>query len=148
MAREPLVVPGQEMRRSGAPTASLTTTRNNSIVLGVGNDWDSPLPRVPGTNQMLLHQSLASSGDTYWMQMRNAPIPTSGTAVTINDTSPTTDRYNLTIAEIPPVTRSDIQRLWNYHSINSGKWSDPNLGRRGDGTATANGSGGYSFLVC
>ena len=40
------------------------------------------------------------AGDTYWMQMQNAATTLSGTAVTINDTAPTGDRYNLAIVEV------------------------------------------------
>jgi len=86
----------------GAPTATLVTTRNNSWVFGVGNDYDNAIARTPGTNQTVVHQDLTSVGDTYWVQMQNAPTPTSGTSVTINDTAPTGDRYNLTICEILP----------------------------------------------
>ena len=84
----------------GAPTATLTTTRNGSIVVGVGTDYDNAISRAPGANQHLVHQDLASINDTYWVQAQNAPIPSSATAVTINDTAPTSDRYNLTICEI------------------------------------------------
>jgi len=84
----------------GAPTASLVTTRNNSWVFGVGNDYDSAIARTPGTGQTIVHQLLTSTGDTYWVQMQNATTPLSGTTVTINDTAPTTDRYNLTTVEV------------------------------------------------
>jgi hypothetical protein len=87
---------------SGAPTAQLVTTRNNSWVFGVGNDYDKAIARTPGTNQIVVHQYLSSSGDTYWVQRQNSATPTSGTTVTINDTAPTTDRYNLSICEILP----------------------------------------------
>ncbi|HEY1216190.1 MAG TPA: hypothetical protein VGE93_21385, partial [Bryobacteraceae bacterium] len=87
---------------SGAPTASLVTTRNSSWVFGVGNDYDNAIARTPSTGQTLVHQYLTPTGDTYWVQMQNSPTPTSGTTVTINDTAPTTDRYNLTICEILP----------------------------------------------
>jgi hypothetical protein len=87
---------------SGAPTASLVTTRNNSWVFGVGNDYDQPIPRTPAAGQSIVHQFLSPTGDTYWVQMRNAPTPTKGTAVTINDSAPTSDRYNLVIVEIVP----------------------------------------------
>jgi hypothetical protein len=86
----------------GAPTASLVTTRNNSWVFGVGNDYDQPIPRTPAAGQSIVHQFLSPTGDTYWVQMRNAPTPTKGTAVTINDSAPTSDRYNLVIVEIVP----------------------------------------------
>ncbi len=84
----------------GAPTATLTTTRNNSLVVGVGNDWDNAIARTVGPNQTLVSQYLATIGDTFWVQRTTNPVAVSGTVVTINDTAPTTDRYNLTIAEI------------------------------------------------
>jgi hypothetical protein len=87
---------------SGAPTGSLTTTRNNSWVLGVGNDYDKAVARTVGANQVLVHQYLSATGDTYWVQRQNAPTPVSGTKVTINDTAPTGDRYNLSLVEVLP----------------------------------------------
>jgi len=84
----------------GAPTASLVTTRNNSWVFGVGNDYDNAISRTQGANQTVVHQFLTPTGDTYWVQMQNSTTPLSGTTVTVNDTSPTTDRYNLSIAEV------------------------------------------------
>ena len=87
---------------SGAPAASLTTTRNNSWVFGVGNDYDNPIARTVGSGQTLIHQYMPPVGDTYWVQRQNSPTPASGTTVTINDTAPTTDRYNVTICEILP----------------------------------------------
>jgi len=85
---------------SGAPTASLTTTRNNSLVLAVGSDWDNAIARIVPAGQIMVHQYLASIGDTYWVQRMAATTPTSGTVVTIYDTAPTTDRYNFTIVEV------------------------------------------------
>ena len=87
---------------SGAPSASLVTTKNNSWVFGVGNDWDNAIGRTIGPNQAMVHQYLSPVGDTYWVQRRTNPTPSSGTTVTINDTAPTTDRYNLSIVEILP----------------------------------------------
>ena len=87
---------------SGAPAALLTTTRNNSWVFGVGNDYDNAIARTAGTGQSLVHQYLTPTGDTYWVQMQNSPTPLSGTSVSINDTAPTGDRYNLSICEILP----------------------------------------------
>jgi hypothetical protein len=91
---------GGNSATSGAPTASLLTTGNNSWVLGVGNDYDNAIARTLGTGQTLIHQYLSPTGDTYWVQMEATPIPASGTRATINDTAPTTDRYNLSIVEI------------------------------------------------
>lgn len=85
---------------SGAPTATLTTTRAGSWVWGVGTDWSNPISHAPGPNQTLVDQFLAPAGDTYWVQRQNSAPPTNGTPVSINDTSPTTDRWNLAIIEI------------------------------------------------
>jgi hypothetical protein len=86
---------------SGGPTASLTTTVNNSWVIGVGNDWDNAIPRTVGPNQILVHSYLAPIQDTYWVQ-RLTTLSLGGTRVTINDTAPTSDQYNLSICEILP----------------------------------------------
>jgi hypothetical protein len=51
---------------------------------------------------MMMHQYLSPVGDTYWVQRQNTATPASGAVVTINDTAPTTDRFNLTICEILP----------------------------------------------
>ena len=89
---------------SGAPAASLVTTRNGSWVFGVGDDWDNATARTLGPNQTMVHQYLASVGDTYWVQQQNAVTASSGTTVTINDTAPSGDRFNLTIVEVLPAS--------------------------------------------
>ena len=93
---------------AGAPSATLTTTRNNSWVFGVGNDYDTATNRTVGANQVLVHQYFPPVGDTYWVQRALNPTPTSGTAVTINDTLPNTDRYNLFIVEIKALNAPDV----------------------------------------
>jgi hypothetical protein len=85
---------------SGAPSASLTTTRANSLVIGVGNDWDNATARTLGGGQTLVHQYLATVGDTFWVQRTTNAVAASGSVVTINDTAPATDRYNLTLCEV------------------------------------------------
>jgi hypothetical protein len=85
---------------SGAPSATLVTTRNNSLIFGVGNDWNHAIPRTVGPNQALVHQFLAPVDDTYWVQRFVAPIPVSGTSVTLNDVAPTDDRWNVAVVEI------------------------------------------------
>ena len=89
---------------SGAPTGSLVTTRNGSLVVGVGNDWDSNTSRTLGSGQTLVHQYLATVGDTFWVQRMSASTPAAGTTVTINDTAPTADRFNLSLCEILPAS--------------------------------------------
>jgi hypothetical protein len=85
---------------SGAPTGTITTQAANSWVWGVGTDWASATARTVGANQTMVHQYLATIGDTYWVQRQNALTPAAGTSVTINDTAPTADRYNLVVVEI------------------------------------------------
>ncbi len=85
---------------SGSPTASLTTTRDHSLVYGVGNDPSNALQRTTPAGQTLVHQDLASWGNTYWVQVLNNAVPLRGSRVTINDLNPATDPYNLTVVEI------------------------------------------------
>jgi Domain of unknown function (DUF4082)/Glycosyl hydrolases family 16 len=91
---------GSANARSGAPTVSLITSRANSWVFGVGDDFDNAVPRTLGPDQTMVHQYLATVGDTYWVQSQTNTTPFSGTTVTINDMAPTSDRYNLSIVEI------------------------------------------------
>jgi hypothetical protein len=84
----------------GAPTGSLTTSQASSWVFAIGDDWLKSIPRTLGPGQTLIHQATDSVGDTYWVQATNAITPTACTSVTINDTAPTTDPYNLVLVEI------------------------------------------------
>ena len=54
-------------------------------VVGVGDDFENAINRSVGTNQLLVHQYLTPTGNTYWVQIQNTPTPWSGTSVTIND---------------------------------------------------------------
>jgi hypothetical protein len=87
---------------TGAPSASLVTTRSNSFVLGGGNDWDGQTARTVGAGQTLVSQFLGTDGDTFWVQRTTNAVAAAGTSVTINDTATTNHRYNLTIVEILP----------------------------------------------
>ncbi len=94
----------------GAPAASLTTTRNNSWVIGVGTDADSSTSRTLGPNQVMVHQLTGSASGwlawlgqfTGWVQRQNSTTPTAGTVVTISDTAPTNNQYNLSVCEVLP----------------------------------------------
>ncbi|WP_456508844.1 putative Ig domain-containing protein [Arthrobacter sp. TE12232] len=85
---------------SGAPSASVTTTGAGSWVWGVGTDWDAARARTVGPAQTLVDQYFPPAGDTYWVQRQTGLTATSGTVVAINDTAPTTDRWNLAVIEI------------------------------------------------
>jgi hypothetical protein len=85
---------------AGIPLAALTTTRANSWVFGVGTDMSSAIARSLGVGQVMIHQDLAPAGYTFWVQGRSNKTSSAGTTVTIDDTAPTTDPYNLSIVEI------------------------------------------------
>ena len=87
---------------TGAPTGNVTTTRANSWVWGIGVDWANAISRTVGSGQTMVQEFLAPAGDTYWVQRRTTTTSAAGTVVTINDTAPTTDRWNLSIVEILP----------------------------------------------
>ena len=93
---------------TGAPSVTLTTTDSSSLIYGIGDDWAAAKARIAGANQTLINQWVdTKAGDTYWVQDQNSPIAGAGSAVTINDTSPTTDQWNLAAVEIlgsAPVT--------------------------------------------
>lgn len=138
---------GSKSASSGGPTASLTTTVGGSWVIGVGNDFDNPIGRTVGSGQTLLHQYFPPVGDTYWVQMRTAPVATAGTTVTINDTAPTSDRYNLAICEILPAAIGST--TWNISGTISpsagGSGATVTLSGAASATTTADANGNYSF---
>ena len=134
----------------GAPTATLVTTQNSSWVFGVGNDFDNAIARTPGAGQSVVHQDLTSTGDTYWVQMQNGPIPLSGTSVTINDTAPTGDRYNLSVVEILAASAgggstSSISGTLSPSSLVSGAIVTLTLPGGGSVTTSPDASGNYNF---
>jgi beta-lactam-binding protein with PASTA domain len=88
---------------TGAPSVTLATTKANALVYGVGTDWDRAVARTLGSSQVMVHQSVVTAvGATFWVQRRNAAVPSAGTSVEINCTAPTNDRWNLVGVEIVP----------------------------------------------
>ncbi len=132
---------------SGAPSVSVTTTRSGSWVFAVGNDWDKATGRTPGANQSLVHQYLASVGDTYWVQKQNTPTAASGTQVFINDTAPTTDRYNLSVVEVLPSTTvaGSFSATGTITPSAAGNQAVVTLSGPASGSATADSTGTYTF---
>ncbi len=87
--------------QSGAPRTALTTTRSSSWIFGVGNDWDHAVSRTPAAGQTITHEWVDSGvGDTFWMQSLTSATPSSGTSVALQDTAPTSDRWNLVAVEV------------------------------------------------
>lgn len=85
-----------------AASATLTTTRENSLVIGVADDTRSEATRTAGSGQTIVHHYMVTKGGTFWVQERTTPSPAAGYAATINDTAPTGDPFNLEICEILP----------------------------------------------
>jgi hypothetical protein len=86
---------------SGAPTVKLTTTKATSLVFAVGNDYDRAVARTLPAGWVILDQWVNTSvGDTYWSQYTNQPTGPAGSVVTVSDTAPTNDRWNLVAVEL------------------------------------------------
>jgi beta-lactam-binding protein with PASTA domain/Ca2+-binding RTX toxin-like protein len=87
----------------GDPAATITTTRPNSLVFGVGTDWDNPRTIGVGTGQALLNQSSTTAiTDTYWSERATAAVPLAGIPTTLRATGTGTDRWNFAAVEIRP----------------------------------------------
>jgi peptidoglycan/xylan/chitin deacetylase (PgdA/CDA1 family) len=122
---------------SGAPTVSLTTTKDQSLVYVVGNDWDNGIARVLGTDQQMVHQYLKWS--THWVQTLAAgAIARAGSSVRLYDTDPTTDHWNFAAVEIigsaqPPFAEPNVsaglpQTVASGSTVTlTGTASDPNI---------------------
>jgi hypothetical protein len=93
---------GSANAASGAPSVSLTTTIPGAWVWAVGDDWDKAVSRTVGAGQTKFDEFLASTGDTFWTQSQTAPGNPANTKVTLNDTVPTTDRWDMSAIEIRP----------------------------------------------
>ncbi len=87
--------------KTGAPSVSLTTIQPQSLVFAIGNDWDRAVGRVVGAGQTLAGQWVdRGTGDTFWTQSTSGQTGPAGSLVTMNDTSPTNDQWNLVAVEV------------------------------------------------
>ena len=87
---------------SGAPSASIVTTRGNSLVFGVGNDFSNGRTMVAGAGQTKINQFVPATNDTYWLQRVTGPVAAAGSTATISDTyaGAMADQWNLVVIEI------------------------------------------------
>jgi hypothetical protein len=95
--------PASTKHSAGGPImATLKTAFANSWVFAVGADWASATLRTAGSGQIILHQATDHDADKemFWVQARNALTPSAGTTVTINDTKPAKDPYNLVLVAV------------------------------------------------
>jgi hypothetical protein len=86
---------------TGVPTATLQTTRANSWVLGIGDDWWWGHVMTPGPDQVIINQYMPKVDDVYWVQRTLTATPDVG-GVTLDATydGPMTDRWNMALVEI------------------------------------------------
>ena len=109
MAQERSAPPLGNAPNPALPTASLTSTRNNSAVVGVGTDVVNDTPRTAGASQVVVHEFLSVANDnTFWMQARTIPVAASGTLVTINDTAPAARQLQPDHRRGPPVSGQHV----------------------------------------
>ena len=88
---------------TGGAQASLVTTKAQSLVYAVGNDWDRAIARTLGPNQAMVHQWVDTRvNDTFWVQAWASPVAAAGTTITMSAPAPTTDRWNFAAIEIVP----------------------------------------------
>lgn len=88
-------------KRGGAASVSLTTSAAGSLVFGVGEDYTSALAPVLGPGQTLVSQWVDSApGETFWVQDQSAAVPAAGSAVTLQNTAPAADAWDMAAAEI------------------------------------------------
>jgi hypothetical protein len=86
---------------TGAPSLKLTTQGAPSLVFAVGHDYDNAIARTLPANWTMLDQWVDTGpGDTFWTQYTSVPITPAGSVVTVSDTAPTTDRWDLAAVEL------------------------------------------------
>ena len=86
---------------NGAPSAVLTPTGCNSVVMAAGHDWTHSTAPVAVTGQTLAHVFVDHRvHDSFWVQKVAAPTIV-GSAVTVRDTVPVKDRWTLAAVEVP-----------------------------------------------
>jgi hypothetical protein len=86
---------------SGAPHLTLKTEAATSLVFAAGNDWDRAAARTLPVGWVMLDQWLnTGTGDTYWSQYTNQPTGKAGSNISVGDTEPTNDSWNLAAVEL------------------------------------------------
>lgn len=146
-ASTPIGAIGVSNAPSGAPAVSLNTMGTNSVVFGVGNDWDNAIGRTVGPNQSLIHQFLSPVGDTYWVQAVNGTVA-APSVVTVNDVAPTSDQYNMAAVEVLSGNSAPAPTYTLSGSItpsNLGSSSVVTLSRNGTTVASVNSDSNGNF---
>ncbi|HXI30109.1 MAG TPA: PASTA domain-containing protein, partial [Vicinamibacterales bacterium] len=85
---------------AGEPSLTLTTTKPNSWIFGVGNDWDNRKVLTAQSGSTIIAQSPAAITDSFWTVRTTTPQPTAGVTATVGVSGVGTDRYNFAAIEI------------------------------------------------
>jgi hypothetical protein len=86
---------------STSASAGVVTQAAGSLIYAVGNDFDRGVARTVPAGQTKVHEFLAPTGDTFWVQTASAPIATAGTTATLSATVPApADQFNFAIVEV------------------------------------------------
>ena len=85
----------------GLPEVSLTTTEAGTLAFAVGNDSSAAAARTLASNQVLLSQDLdTAKASTFWSQYQGATTGPIGEVVTLADTAPSGDHWNMAAVEV------------------------------------------------
>ncbi|HJZ76119.1 MAG TPA: hypothetical protein VKE51_30495, partial [Vicinamibacterales bacterium] len=85
---------------NGEPSLTLTTTKPNSWIFAVGNDWDNRKALTANAGSTIIGQGATTITDTFWSERSTNPVPTAGSTATIGVSGVGTDRYNFAAIEI------------------------------------------------
>src|ERR1700694_777865 len=103
----PVGATSTKSRPRGAPSLRMGMTTSNSMVVGVGHDWDNAVPRTVLPGQWLIRQDLDTrTGDTSWVQCTASGATRGKTTVSFGDSNPTRDQFNLAAIEVQGATSS------------------------------------------
>jgi hypothetical protein len=130
---------------TAVPSQTIVTSASNSWVFGTISNWTNSTGPTVGSNQTTIIDGTdslltnASDGDAFWVQLQNAPTPTSGTTVTIDDSAPSIV-HHFSIVEImaapvaPSVTTTPVTNVGPTTATGNGSVDDD-----GGGTITERG---------
>jgi Bacterial Ig domain len=86
---------------STSASAGVVTQAAGSLIYAVGNDFDRAIARTVPAGQTKVHEFLAPTGDTFWVQTATAPVAAAGTTATLTATVPApADQFNFAIVEV------------------------------------------------
>jgi hypothetical protein len=84
---------------SGAPKATLTTNHIDAWVIAMADDWTHSVTPKSAAGQYVASR-VVDSTDTFWAQATDPLVAKSGTSVTISDSAPTGDPWDLIAFEV------------------------------------------------